>query len=296
MSQIQFAPASQEETIARLLECFAALPTQLQITARYIIDHPHEVGVQTMRTLATRANVHPNSFVRLARHLGFEGYDAMRERFRDFVRSGVGSSEDRARWLQAMAKQGGKAKIMGEMASSMLTNLEQMVQNQDLAELDKAVQWMMQSERVYVLGVGAGYPLAYNFWYVARMICDHFVLILRHGSLPMDDVMSIGNNDILFAMTFQPYRIDVVETMRFAAKQGAKTIGLSDSPATTVYRESAIGLYAPTHTPQFFHSNTSVIALLETICALLVAKGGDEAVRHIEKFTSLRWESGIYED
>ena len=35
-----------------------------------------------MRSLAAKASVHPNAFVRLARLIGFEGYDDLRERFR----------------------------------------------------------------------------------------------------------------------------------------------------------------------------------------------------------------------
>ena len=63
-------PHSQEEVIEQLLAAFDELPGQLQLCARYLIDHPHEVGLQSMRTLAANAEVHPNSFVRLARHLG----------------------------------------------------------------------------------------------------------------------------------------------------------------------------------------------------------------------------------
>ncbi len=107
-------PHSQEEVIERLLAEFDELPGQLQLCARYIIDHPHEVGLQSMRTLAQAADVHPNSFVRLARQLGFDGYDAMRERFRDFVRGGIGSSPDRVHWLREMHRQGGST------ASAML--------------------------------------------------------------------------------------------------------------------------------------------------------------------------------
>jgi DNA-binding MurR/RpiR family transcriptional regulator len=295
MSPNSKIPHNQEEVVSRLLECFPELPGQLQKTARYIVDHPHEVGVQSMRTLATAAKVHPNSFVRLARHIGFDGYEAMRERFRDFVRSGAGSSRDRAEWLQDMARKGGASEILGEMASSTLTNLEQMAQQQDINKLEKAVQWMMVADRVYVLGVGAGYALAYTFWYVARMIGDHFILIPRHGSLPMDDITSIGKKDVLLAMTFQPYRSDIIRTLQFANDQGARTIGLSDSPAAVVYREAGLGLHAPTPTPQVFHANSAVVALLETLCALLVAEGGEKAVRHIEDFTNLRWESGVYE-
>ncbi len=47
-------PQSQESTISRLLEIFDELPPQLQTAARFIIDHPHEVGVQTMRSLAAK--------------------------------------------------------------------------------------------------------------------------------------------------------------------------------------------------------------------------------------------------
>ena len=119
-------PQNQAAVVERLLAVYAELPGQLQISARYIIDHSHEVGLQSMRTLAANAEVHPNSFVRLARHLGFEGYDAMRERFRDFVRGGVGSSPDRARWLQDMAKKGGSAEVLGSMASACLENTAHM--------------------------------------------------------------------------------------------------------------------------------------------------------------------------
>ena len=295
MNRSTTVPQSQEEVLDQLLILFPELPTQLQIAARYIVDHPYEVGVQTMRTLANRADVHPNSFVRLARQLGFDGYDALRERFRDFVRSGSGSSEERALWLQNMEKKGGGAALVGEIATAMMTNLEQMVQGQELEKLEQAVKWMSDSNRTFILGVGSGYALAYNFWYVARMIRENFILIPRHGSLPMDDIVTIGKNDLLLAMTFQPYRQDVIEVVRFANAQGARTIGLSDSPTATIYREAGLGLHGPTHTPQFFHSNSAVTALLEILCALLVAKGGDQAVAHIQSFTDLRWESGIYE-
>ena len=296
MSQSIPVPQNQKQIIAFLLDCFSELPKQLQICARYIIDHPHEVGVQSMRTLATEASVHPNSFVRLARHLGFEGYEMMRERFRDFVRGGEGSSQDRALWLQSLAKKGGGSAIVGEMASAELDNLEQMYANQRVDRLEKAVQMMADAKTVYVMGVGSSYTLAYNFWYVSRMMYPHFVLIPRHGSLLIDDLLTVSEEDCVFGMTFQPYRTDVIEALQYARDRGAKTVGLSDSPATRVYQEADLGLFSPTHTPQFFHSNSAVTALLETLCALLAASGGEKVVNQLSKFNELRWQSGIYQE
>ena len=287
---------SQEAVIKQLLASYERLPAQLQISARYIIDHPHEVGLQSMRTLATNAGVNPNSFVRLARQLGFEGYDDMRERFRDFVRGGMGSSPDRARWLQSMAKKGGSAEILGSMASACLANTEKMFEEQSISQLDQAVECMIRSKRVYILGLGLAYPLAYNFWYVARMAFGHFVLTPRHGSLPSDDFIHMTADDCLVALTFQPYRSETLSAVRQVKKMGAKTIGITDSTASTLFRESDIGLVSPTHTPQFFHSNSAVTALLESLCALLVARGGEKATQAIEIFNQARWEAQVYEE
>ncbi len=289
-------PQSQEEVIARLLKVFDSLPGQLQLCARYIIDHPHEVGLQSMRTLAANAEVHPNSFVRLARNIGFDGYESLRERFRDFVRSGYGSYPDRVQWLQEMHREGGSTAVFGSMAEACLDNTEKMFAQQPIEDLETAVDWMLNARRVYVLGLGLAYPLAYNFWYVARMGFDHFMLSPRHGSLPSDDLIRINQNDCLVAMTFQPYRRDTLDAVRLAKKSGAKVIGVTDSSAASLCREADLGLVSPTHTPQFFHSNSAVNALLETLCALLVVRGGEAASRSVEAFHSARWEANIYDE
>lgn len=289
-------PRSQEEVIARLLEDFDLLPAQLQLCARYIIDHPHEVGLQSMRALASNAEVQPNSFVRLARQLGFDGYEAMRERFRDFVRGGIGSSPDRVKWLQELDRKGGSSAVYASMAEACLDNCERMFEQQSVQELKQAVDWMIAAKRVYVLGLGLAYPLAYNFWYVARMGFDHFILSPRHGSLPSDDIIRMDENDCLLALTFQPYRRDTLDAVRLAKRSGAKIIGVTDSSAASLCREADLGLVAPTHTPQFFQSNSAVTALLETLCALLVVGGGEQAEKAVEAFHSARWQANIYDE
>jgi len=291
-----FLPQSQEDVIARLLADFDKLPAQLQLSARYIIDHPHEVGLQSMRTLAANAEVQPNSFVRLARHLGFDGYDALRERFRDFVRGGIGSTPDRVRWLQQMDHKGGSTAIFGSMAEACLDNTEKMFAQQSVADLETAADLMINARRVYVLGLGLAYPLAYNFWYVARMGFDHFILTPRHGSLPSDDLIRVDERDCLVALTFQPYRRDTLAAVQRARRSGAKIIGITDSNAATLCREADIGLVAPTHTPQYFHSNSAVTALLESLCALLVVRGGETASKAVESFHAARWEENIYDE
>jgi DNA-binding MurR/RpiR family transcriptional regulator len=296
MSQKSSVPHSQEAVIQQLLDGFDALPKQLQITARFIIDHPHEVGVQTMRRLASEAGVHPNSFVRLARHLGFDGYDALRERFRDFVRGGVGSHQERARWLQALAREGGASAVAGQMAEALIGNTEQLFHSSQVMEMEQTALAMTNSSRVFIVGMGSSYALAYNFWYLARMMFPHFNLVPCHGGLAKDELTDLSENDLMFVMTFQPYRTEIINLIEYAKQRKATSIGLTDSKASAVFRQADIGLYCPTHTPQFFQSNAAAIAMLETLCALLAAEGGDDVIDRIAGFNEMRWESGVYLD
>jgi DNA-binding MurR/RpiR family transcriptional regulator len=288
---------SAERVTARLVNGFDALSPQLQKAAQYVIDRPHEVGVQSMRAIAAEIDVHPNTLVRLAKHVGFAGYEDMRERFRDFVRSGrLGGFQDRARWLQSMAREGGSMAVVGQMAAATIGNVEQMYQEQTEAELNRASAAIIEARQAFVLGLGAAYPLAHTLWYVARMAFDHLVPIPRHGSLAIDDLVRIGADDVLLAITFQPYRTETLDAAHFAADQSATVIGITDSRASPLARMADIALVTPTHTPLFFQSHAAAMALIEALISLLVSDAGDAAAARIDAFHRERYRSGVYHE
>jgi DNA-binding MurR/RpiR family transcriptional regulator len=291
-------PQSAKAVIAALTAAFPRLPPALQAVARHIIDHPREVGVQSMRALAAKTSVHPNAFIRLARRIGFEGYDEMRERFRDFVVAGddLGGYRDRARWLQEMAAKGGSAAILGGMAAAIADNVERGFQRQDVRAREQACDAILAARNVYVLGLGSAYNLAHQFWYVARMAFGHLVPIPRHGSQAIDDLALVGEDDLLVALTFQPYRAETMSAVRMVQRRRARVIGITDSVTSPLALEADQVLICPTHTPQFFQSHAAATGLLEALIALLVARAGEDAQARIEAFHGERLAAGIYEE
>ena len=290
-------PGTASDVIAALSEAFPDMPPALQAAARYIIDNPREVGLRSMRTLAAKASVHPNAFVRLARQIGFEGHDELRERFRDFlVADELGGFRDRARWLQALAAEGGSSAVLGEMAAAIADNLERGFQKQDVKRLEAVADRVLAAERVFVLGMGSTYGLAQQFWYVARMAFEHIFPVPRHGAHPIDDLARIGDDDLLVALTFQPYRAETMAAVRFARRRGTPVVGITDSLTSPLAREADEAIICPTSTPQFFQSHAAVTGLLETLTALLVARAGEPAQARIDAFHRERLEAGIYEE
>ena len=126
------------------------------------------------------------------------------------------------------------------------------------------------------------------------MALDNLVAVPRGGGLPVDDLARAGPGDVVLAMTFEPYRSEVVQAVRLAAEQGATVIALSDSRSSPIVLAADHGFVVPTDTPQFFTSTVAALALLETLMAFVVADADPEVIANIERFHERRAELGVY--
>lgn len=283
---------------SRILERLAAELAELTPEARkaatYVLENPRDVGVSTVREIAEAANVKPNTVVRMARQVGFEGYDDFRVPFRDAIRRGAADFPDRARWLQDVRKSGDLGGLYADMVQGALRNVEETLAAITPKKLEEAAQAIWKSRNVYVLGVGINHSNAGNFTYLASTGMVQINAIPRPGSTPIDDLAWADHRDVLIAMTCKPYRVEVVEAVGIAKEQGMTVVGLSDSPASPILRQADHAFTVSVDTPQFFPSSVGIIALLETLLSFVVAVASDEIPERVATFHKRRHELGMY--
>ncbi|WP_435660275.1 MurR/RpiR family transcriptional regulator [Leisingera caerulea] len=280
--------------LERLTEEWDALTPEAQKAARYVLENPADVGVSTVREIAEAANVKPNTFVRMARQVGFEGYEDFRAPFREAIRKGGVSFPDRARWLQDIGKSGELGGLYADMAAAAIRNVEETFSGINAATLEAAAHAIWDSRQVFTLGVGVNNANARNFTYLASTGMKQFHAIPRPGSTAVDDLAWADGQDVLIAMTCKPYRAEVIEAVRIAREQGVAVVGISDSPASPVILNADHGFVVAADTPQFFPSSVSTIALLETLLSFVIAVSSEEIVERVENFHKRRHQLGLY--
>ena len=280
--------------LERLTEEWDALTPEAQKAARYVLENPNDVGVCTVREIAEAANVKPNTFVRMARQVGFEGYEDFRAPFREAIRKGAVSFPDRARWLQDIRKSDDLGGLYADMVEGAIRNLEETFASIDAEALKVAAEAIWSSRQVFTLGVGVNNANARNFTYLASTGMVQFHAIPRPGSTPTDDLAWADKRDVLIAMSMRPYRIEVVAAIEVAREQGMTIVGLSDSPASPIIRAADHGFVVAVDTPQFFPSSVSTMALLETLLSFVIAVASEEIVDRVERFHDRRHQLGIY--
>ena len=77
------AAANYEELQAEIGRAFPALSRQLQRIARFALERPQDVALDTVAVAAGKVEVQPSAMVRFAQALGYDGYTDMQRIFRD---------------------------------------------------------------------------------------------------------------------------------------------------------------------------------------------------------------------
>ncbi|MEM9343289.1 MAG: MurR/RpiR family transcriptional regulator [Pseudomonadota bacterium] len=281
--------------LERLADELTDLTPEARKAATYVLENPRDVGVSTVREIAEAAKVKPNTVVRMARQIGFEGYEDFRTPFRDAIRRGAADFPDRARWLQDVRKSGELGALYADVVRDVLSNVEETFAGIATEDLKAAAETIWSARRVFTLGVGVNHSVARNFTYLASTGMTEFYAIPRPGSTPVDDLAWADSRDVLIAITCKPYRSEVVETVEIAREQGMTIVALSDSPASPIVLGADHSFLVSVDTPQFFPTSVSIIALLETLLSFVISVASDEIVERVETFHKRRHQLGLYQ-
>lgn len=277
--------------ITQLLQAnYETLSPQLRQAARYILAHPEDVALTSMRRIASHAAVKPSTMVRLARAVGFDGFEDLREPYRRWLRGGEGAFEARARSLRARGADGADS-LLAEIAEADAANLAgASAPGVGVAVLD-AAEALVSARRVFVLGLRSTFSLAHYFTYTCSMVGVQAHLIDGHGGTFLDVLRGIGEGDVLLAFSFRPYSRETVKAVETAAEAGAMVIAVTDAAVSPLARPARHVMVVETASPNFFQSLVAPLAVTQQLLGAVVCRIGDDGLtalkdheRHLKQF------------
>ncbi len=261
-----------------LTALFDDLPQQLQAGARWVLDHPADVALLSMRDQARRAGVPPVTLTRLAKRLGFAGFDELKALYAQSMRGRPDNFRDRAEGLVARRDIEGDAGLVADTIRAQAAHLQALAAPEAVAALTRAADRIVASDRVFCLGLRSAFPVAYVFHYVHALFGATSVLLDGAGGAGADQLKAIGPRDVLLAVSVNPYARATVDAARYAAGRGAGVIAVTDSALSPLARLAGDGIIVQTETPSFFHTMAPAFVAVETLAAMVAARRGPEAL------------------
>jgi DNA-binding MurR/RpiR family transcriptional regulator len=88
-------PRDFESLRSTIIERKANMPKRLAQVAAFALGNPDEIAFGTTASIAAASEVQPSTLVRLAHHLGYEGFSDLQSIFRERLRDRTLSYEER---------------------------------------------------------------------------------------------------------------------------------------------------------------------------------------------------------
>jgi DNA-binding MurR/RpiR family transcriptional regulator len=264
------APGDIDELRAQIVARHERLSPRLRQVAAYVLDHPNDMGLETLAVIAERCGVQASTIVRFAKAFGYEGASQMQRLFRNELINSAPSPSYAERVRQFNQQSGDAQKLtphqlMHEFASSNIIALEHLKDTIDAEALRKAVDLMDRSDAVYLIGLRRSFPVAAYMAYALRHVDKPVHLIDGLAGMLVEQSSMISSDDLLFAISFHPYARETGDIVQIAKNAGARIIAISDSQLSPVSRDADVSFDIKDAEVRQFRSLTGSLCLAQTL-------------------------------
>jgi DNA-binding MurR/RpiR family transcriptional regulator len=272
-------PQAKSSPLNELCSALPSLPLRLQEVGRFVAANDYDATTRSMRELAAVAGADPASFTRLAKALGYSGWDELRAALTE-ARRPAQSSPFSAR--TRLRRQGPNADValVSEKLEAEAAGLGR-ISPGAVAQAAKALH---AADRIWVAGFRSCRSVAELLNYQLRLFRPDAVQLVG-GSGPEDlDLGAFRAGDAVIVIGFAPYSTASVLSARAAHRAGATLIAITDTVAAPMAEGADhLLLYEAAASPGFFPSLTGAIAIAQSLAAVTFVLGGAPAKRRLEE-------------
>uniref|UniRef100_UPI003341F1D8 MurR/RpiR family transcriptional regulator n=1 Tax=Castellaniella defragrans TaxID=75697 RepID=UPI003341F1D8 len=285
------APQTLEALIQHIQSRYKDLSPQFQIGARYLIDHPTQVSILSMRKVSALAGVQPATLTRLAQFLGYAGWESLKSVFNQQLHMRPGGYADRA---QALID-GRQSELADWVRGTQAQSANLLALGADNARaMPDAVTHLHRARRLYIAGFRSSYPAAFSFRYLCGLFRPDVYLLDNAAGTLDQDLRHLGSKDAVVIISFAPYSREIRHITEAARRQDCPIIALCDSQLAPVAIEATVVLTFATHGSSFFPSTVAAQGLVEALAQQLLMRAGTRAVQSLAHAEAHLHDSGAY--
>lgn len=278
------APATLEELKLLVNDVHAgaspvALGPRAFHTLARLVDEPHLAAVSTITDLANRLDVNASTLTRLAKRLGYSGFNEMQGVFRRHVAGSESNHYIRQidRLMMMDSGEDEELTVFLHVVGNESNNLAKLASTIDPARLRSATGMLRRAGEVRIHGLRQFYSLANFFSYGLGLIRNRVSILGEAGHGVAHSLSQLGRADLLVVLGCNPYTRATVDASRVAVDAGIPVLAFTDSSASPLAAGADCTFVIPSTGDFYVNSTAAWVALLEGLLTLVARELGDEA-------------------
>ena len=253
-----------------------------KILADYIVNHYDRAAFLTALKLGETVGVSESTVVRFAYSLGFSGYPELQEAMQEMIKNKL-TSIQRAHLASTIPP----ADMLKTVLYRDMNNLEETL---DINETDifvRAVDTIMNAQRIFLFGGRNALPLVQYFGNYLRYIMDDVIIVDTLKQDMVSSLITLNEGDVCFAIHFPRYSKRTLDAVRYAYERGSRIILLTDSETAPAVPYADLVLYAECDMVSVADSLAAPASILSAIIASVCNEKRDIMTERLQRLEQI---------
>ncbi|MCD8019646.1 MAG: MurR/RpiR family transcriptional regulator [Clostridiales bacterium] len=201
--------------------------------------------------------------------------------------------------MQRMSLSSKRYQEKGVLKSILITDCERLrdtIQSGiDEEEFDKAVQFINESRRLYILGARSAAYLSGLLGYYFKMLFDNVIIVDANStSETLEQIYNIQPEDVMIGVTFPRYSKRTICALQFAKNHGARTIALTDNMQSPIVEYADCRLLAKSDVMTIVDSLVCPLSVVNALVTAVALLRKEEVEKRLTAMEALWEEYDVY--
>lgn len=269
--------AARPSPLNELCSALPSLPSRLQQVGRFVAANDYDATTRSMRELASVAGVDPAAFTRLAKAIGYSGWDELRAALTEARRPAQAAPFS----ARAKGRRGPNPEM--SLVSDKLEAEAAGLARISASAIAASAKSLHDARRIWIAGFRSCRSVAELLNYQLRLFRADTAQLVGGSGMEDHDHSAFRNGDAVVVIGFAPYSTASVLTARVAHESGATLIAIADRMSAPMAEGADhLLLFEAAASPGFFPSLTGAIAIAQSLAAATFMLGGAGARRRLE--------------
>lgn len=280
-----------ENLLARINRQYPKLSKGQKHLANYIIEHYDKAVFLTAAKLGQEVGVSESTTVRFATQLGYDGFPQFHRALEELVRNRLNSIQ-RMEFIYGRVPQ---SEILDTVLQSDVEKIKMTLEQMDHSAFNLAVDTILGAKTIYIVGIRSCAPLASFLSFYLNLIFDDVRLLHTNSSSEIfEQMIRIGEKDVIIGISFPRYSMRTLKAMEFANNRKAKVITLTDSVHSPMNLYSSCNLIARSDMASIVDSLVAPLSVINALVVALCMRKQKDVMHTLESMEKIWDEYQVY--
>jgi DNA-binding MurR/RpiR family transcriptional regulator len=261
--------------------------------AQFIIEHYDKAAFMTAAKIGETVDVSESTVVRFASTIGFSGFPDLQKALQVLIKNKlttvqrIGLDEDDE----------DTDKLHKKIIRNEMNNLRLLMEDVNIAGLEKATELILNAKKVYILGLRTSSTLANYLGFYLDVILDNVKVLNNTGVNSLyEEIIRVKETDVLIVISFPRYSNMSIDATKFVKEHNAKIIAITDTEASPFYSMADVALLAKSNIVSFVDSLVVPMCMLNNLIINIGLHEKDEILEYYERLEKLWDNHSIYQN